>query len=300
MPGERLDVLEVLRRTERYFAEAGIESARLDAEVLLAHVLGVERIRLYTGHDRPLSAAELSRYRALVRRRAAREPVAYLTGVKEFHSLSLKVTPDVLVPRPETEHLVDLAVELSRGLEEPRLLDIGTGSGCIAVAWAVEVKEGRFTATDVSAAALEVARENAERHGVADRGEFLEGDLHHPVRSRAPFDLVVSNPPYVAPGEVTDPECRREPEAAVFAGEDPARFYERLFRGALEVTAPGGHVLVELPGGREEEIASLLPGGWVLERIVRDYHRLPRVLAARRRPDPAPPSAGQAEPGARS
>jgi release factor glutamine methyltransferase len=278
--GERLPILEVLTRTERYLRQAGVESARLDAEVLLAHVLDTTRIRLYTAFDRVLTPEETDRYRALVRRRAEREPVAYLTGEKEFHSLAFRVRPDVLVPRPETEHLVDQAVEIARELSGPRLLDVGTGSGCIAVAWATEVADGRFVATDASAAALAVARQNAERHGVADRGEFLEGDLFEPVADRGPFELVAVNPPYVAPDEETDPECRREPRLAVFTDGDPIDLYRRILEEAPGVLAPGGRLLLELPGSRAEEIAALAPSSLVVERIVRDYGNLPRVLIA--------------------
>jgi release factor glutamine methyltransferase len=278
VPGETLSILEVLSRTERYLGQAGIESARLDAEVLLAHLLGSSRIQLYTRYDRPMRADELDAYRRLVRRRADREPVAYLTGVKEFHSLPFSVTPDVLIPRPETEHLVDAAVELSRSRDGPRLLDVGTGSGCIAVAWAVEVESGRFTATDRSEAALEVARGNAERHGVRERGEFRVGDLFAPAAEGAPYDLVVCNPPYVSPDEETDPECLREPRDAVFTEGDPMDLYGRLLAEAPSMLVPGGHFLLELPGARAEEIAALAPPPLEVARVVKDYHALPRVL----------------------
>jgi len=275
---DRLEVLTVLRRTEQYLRKAGIESPRLDAEVLLGHVLGVPRISLYTGYDRPLTRDELGRYRELIRRRADREPVAYLTGVKEFYSLEITVTPAVLVPRPETEHLVDLAVELSKGLDTPRLLDVGTGSGCIAVAWATEVPEGRFVATDTSEEALAVARGNAERAEVADRGEFLPGDLYEPAEGA--FDIVVSNPPYVGCDEEVDPECRAEPELAVFSPGPPEEIYRRLLEGAPALLRPGGHLILELPGGLEEEIRALIPGSLEFEKVVKDYAGLPRVLVA--------------------
>jgi release factor glutamine methyltransferase len=283
--GETLSILEVLTRSERYLGKAGIDSARLDAEVLLAHAIGSSRIELYTRHDRLLAPDELDRYRELVRRRAEREPVAYLTGVKEFHSLPMRVTPDVLIPRPETEHLVDVAVELSKGLDAPRLLDVGTGCGCIAVSWAVETAGGTFVATDVSPAALAVARENAERHGVADRGEFLAGDLYEPGADLAPYDLVACNPPYVSPDEETDPECLREPRRAVFAEGDPLDLYRRLLAGAAARLVPGGKCLLELPGERADEIAALAPPDLGVVRIVKDYQGLPRVLVTTLVPD---------------
>jgi release factor glutamine methyltransferase len=278
---EPLRILEVLTRTEQYLGKAGIEGARLDAEVLLAHVLGLSRIELYTLYDRPLSPDELRRYRETVRRRADREPVAYLTGVKEFHSLAFEVSPAVLVPRPETEHLVDEAVAISEGHEAPRLLDVGTGSGAIAVSWATEVPLGTFVATDSSPEALLVARKNAERHGVTGRGAFLEGDLFEPALPHAPFDLVACNPPYVAPGEETDPECLHEPAKAVFTDGDPLEAYRRLLTGVGAVLEEGGRFLLELPGRRSEEISALAPEGITVERIVSDYHGLARVLIAR-------------------
>jgi len=280
MTPERLEVLTVLRRTEQYLGKVGIDTPRLDAEVLLASVLGVPRMALYTGYDRPLTPDELDRYRDLVRRRADREPVAYLTGEKEFYSLAFHVTHDTLVPRPDTEHLVDAAIEVAADLEAPRLLDLGTGSGCIAVAWAVNVPAGAFVAVDRSESALAIAVKNAERHEVSDRGEFFAGDLFAPVEGGAPFDLVVSNPPYVDPAEETDPECRAEPSQAIFTEGDSIEFYRRLLDGAPAVLRPGGVVLLELPGRREDEIAALAPDGLTVTEIRRDYGGRPRVLVA--------------------
>ena len=281
MPEERLPVLEVLRRTEEYFRRAGIESARLDAEVLLAHVLGGSRIQLYTGYDRPLLPDELSRYRLLVRRRAGREPVAYLTGTREFHSLDFKVDPTVLIPRPETEHLVERAIEVAAALAAPRLLDLGTGSGAIAVSFAVNVPAGRIVATDISAEALEVARGNADRHAVLNRIQFALGDMYAPVRDQEPFDIVAVNPPYVGEEEEVDPECRAEPRGAIFTDGDPIDHYARVLAGAATVLRPGGVLLMELPGAREREIAAVMPAALALVAVHRDYQSLPRVLEAR-------------------
>ncbi|MCU0726336.1 MAG: peptide chain release factor N(5)-glutamine methyltransferase [Planctomycetes bacterium] len=276
-----LAVLEVLRRTELYFRRAGIPSPRLDAEVLLAHVLGVARIGLYAGFDRPLLATELAAYRALVRRRADREPVAYLLEMKEFHSLEFRVGPAVLIPRPETEHLVDAAVERARPLASPRLLDLGTGSGAIAVSFARDLPGALFLASDLSPEALAVARGNAERMGVADRGDFRAGDLYDAVRGLGPFDVVVCNPPYVAPGETVDPECRREPVMALFTEGDPIDIYRRVANGAPELLVPGGWLLLELPGSRADEVRGVLPPALEVESVIPDFHGLPRVLVAR-------------------
>lgn len=251
--------------------------------MLLAHVLGIARIRLYTGFDRPLEPRELDAYRKLVRRRADRMPVAYLTGTKEFHSLSFRVGPDVLVPRPETEHLVDAAIELAKLLAAPRILDVGTGSGCIAVSVLAEVPAATAVATDVSAAALAVAARNAATHGVSDRLELLEGDYFAPVGERE-FDLVLSNPPYVGREEKVDPECRAEPDGAVFADPDPGTVYRRLLEGAPAVLAPGGRVLLELPGSRLDEVRAAVPPALAEVSVISDYHGLPRVLVLATRP----------------
>ncbi len=281
MPEDRLTVLTILERSEQYFRGSGLDSPRLDAEVLLAFVLGITRMKLYTGFDRPLVPDEVSAFRQLVRRRADRVPVAYITGKKEFHSLDFAVDERVLIPRPETEHLVDAAVELAGNLDAPSLLDIGTGSGAIAVAFASVRATARFTATDLSPDALAVARCNAEAHGVAERGEFLEGDLYGPVVESARFDLIVSNPPYVAPDEEVDPECRKEPALALFTGEDPVLIYRRLLEGAPAHLAVGGYVLLEIAENREEEIRAAAPPELEVVRVILDFGGHPRVLVAK-------------------
>lgn len=285
MPEDRLTVLSILGRTEQYFRKAGIDGPRLDAEVLLAFVLGVTRMALYTGFDRPLTPDEVSAYRTLVRRRADRVPVAYITGKKEFHSLDFAVDERVLIPRPETEHLVDAAVELAEGQEAPRLLDIGTGSGAIAIAFASVCPEARFTAVDLSSDALAVARANAKTHGVAERGEFLEGDLYAPLAASAQFDIIASNPPYVAPDEEVDPECLKEPRLALFTGDDPVDIYRRLLAGAPTHLVAGGHILLEIAENREAEIRATAPPALSIVRVIRDFQGHPRVLVARLKAD---------------
>jgi len=282
MMEDRRTVQTILTRSEQYFRKVGLDSPRLDAEVLLAFALGIPRIELYTGFDRPLSPDEISTCRELVRRRADRVPVAYITGTKEFHSLSFAVDERVLIPRPETEHLVDAAVDLSEGIDSPHLLDLGTGSGAIAVAFASVCPRARFTATDLSTDALDVARTNAERHGVADRGEFLEGDLYDAVEGDSRFDLVVSNPPYVAPDEEVDPECLKEPRMALFTTGNPVEIYRRLLEGAPSHLAPGGHLLLEIPENREQEIRAATPPELTVEQVIKDFQGHPRVLVAQK------------------
>ncbi len=216
-------ILELLRWTTQYFAERGIETPRLDAECLLASALGVDRMRLYLDFDKPASPDERDAFREWVRRRAdERVPVAQLVGGKEFWSLPLLVTADVLSPRPDTETLVAAALErLPERDTDARILEIGTGSGAVALALARERPRARITATDISPAALKVAERNARELGLEGRIEFAEGNLFGPVVGRR-FELVVSNPPYLAESERSQlaPELAHEPEVALFAGPD--------------------------------------------------------------------------------
>lgn len=206
----------LLEWTTSYFAERGIESPKRDAEHLLAHAIGLSRLQLYTGYDRPLVASELAVYRALVARRAKHEPVAYLLGRKGFHEIDLKVDKRVLIPRPETE----LVVERARLLKPRRILDVGTGSGAIALALLYVLPEATAVATDVSADALDVARENAELLKLSDRVEFRQGSFFEPVHGEA-FDVVVSNPPYIAEGlPLMADVAEYEPHLALFSGPD--------------------------------------------------------------------------------
>jgi release factor glutamine methyltransferase len=248
-------VRRVLEAAAGLLAARGIDEARLDAEWLLAHALGARRLDLYLQMDRPLDPSERARYRELVKRRGAREPVAYIVGEAGFYSLDLHVTPDVLVPRPETELLVDRALDLLRARSQdapPAIVaDIGAGSGAIAVAVARFGKDrvGHVHAVDTSDRALAVARRNAQRHGVADRVTLHHGDLLAPLEGLAGgVDLLLSNPPYVAEAHraLLSPEVRREPAQALFAPEGGLAVVRRLLEGCPGFLAPGGVVLVEL------------------------------------------------------
>ena len=284
-------VLELLRWTTDYFAQHGIEKPRLDAECLLAGALGVDRMRLYIDFDKPASPAERDRFRTWVKRRAAeRVPVAQLVGHKEFWSFPLKVTADVLSPRPDTETLVSVALDLLPDREvEARVLDIGTGSGAVALAIARERPKVRVVATDVSAAALAVAERNAGELEVGDRLQFVEGNLFEPV-ANGQFDLVVSNPPYIAESERQQlaPELAHEPEAALFAGPDGLAVLRELVAGVASFLTPGAGFAVELAPGQAQIVA-----GWCGETGLRDVtiHRdladRNRVVSAR---DPRPPA----------
>jgi release factor glutamine methyltransferase len=266
---------EVLAGATDYLAKSGVESARLDAERLLARALGLSRIELYTQHDRPLTEAERAAARELVQRRGAREPLAYVLGDWDFRRLTLRTDARALVPRPETEIVVERCLELLRDVDAPRVLDVGTGSGAIALALAHEHPGARVVATDASEAALELAQENAREHGLDVT--FMRADLLDGVDG--PFDLVVSNPPYVEPGELDalEPEVRDwEPrEALVDVGQT-----ERLVADATRVLT--GWLVLEVHEHHACDAAALLAdAGYDSVRITLDLAGKERVVEAR-------------------
>jgi release factor glutamine methyltransferase len=278
----------LLQWTERFLAAKGAEFPRLDAQVLLAHVLGCQRADLYGGQfAEPASDDVRKRYRDLVRRRVEGCPVAYLVGRKEFFLLELEVTPAVLIPRPDSETLVTACLDLARKLPAPRVLDLGTGSGNLALAIARQHPGAQVTATDLSPAALAVARRNAERHGLAGRVRFLEGDLFGPLPPGETFDFVVSNPPYIANGQITAlPVGVRdyEPHLALDGGPDGFAVFARLVEGAPPYLVPGGHLLIEIGApqeqGARERLGSCLR--FALAPTIHDLSGHPRVLRAER------------------
>lgn len=254
---------EVLMLAADYLGRHGSPSARLDAELLLAHVLGFTRLDLYVQFDRPLMEKELAPFRDLLRRRARGEPVAYLVGEREFWSRPFGVNPSTLIPRPETELLVETALEALADGEPGWVVDVGTGSGAIAVTLALEAPSRPVAAVDVSADALDVARANARRHGVEDAITWLEGDLLAPVVAArcAPLAGVVSNPPYVATAdwEQLDPTVRDyEPRLALDGGEDGLRIIARLIAESATHLAPGGFLALEIGAGQQAGVAQLL------------------------------------------
>lgn len=271
----------LLKWTEQYFREKGVESPRLDAEVLLSHVLDKERIYLYVHFDEPLMAAELAEYKEMIKRRIAREPVAYIIGKKEFMGLNFKVTPKVLVPRPDTEILVGAVLDY---LPETavRVADIGTGSGAVALSILINNDRLNVEAVDISAEALAVAEENAESLGIAERVTFLEGDLLSPLSGE--YDAIVSNPPYIPKADMLTlaPEVRKyEPELALYGGEDGLDFYRRLADGAGVFLCDGGFLSVEVGIGEAAEVAALFEAaGLVRPEIIKDYAGIERVVIA--------------------
>jgi release factor glutamine methyltransferase len=268
---------EMLARAREFLARKGVEAPQREAEHLVAHALGLDRLRLFLSLDRPLERDEVARGRELVARRGKREPTAYLLGKREFYGREFEVGPGVLVPRPETELLIDRARALLAGRQGPRIADVGTGSGCLAVTLALELPGCRVAAVELSPRALEYATRNAERHGTAI--ELHLGDGLAPLAGR--FDLIVSNPPYVDPAEraALAPEVREhEPHEALFAPSgDPDHWVRRLVGEGRERLAGGGWLLVELGLGQAGRLADWLPGE-PTSRLHRDLARIERVL----------------------
>jgi release factor glutamine methyltransferase len=262
---------------------AGNKNPARDAELLLLYATGLSRIDLITQPGRQLTAAESRKYQELIARRERSEPIQYITGEREFYGLTFKVSPDVLIPRPETEHLVEAALDRIP-LDAPvRIADVGTGSGAIAIALAVGRPFLRVLATDISAAALEIAKSNAAAHAVTERVRFCESDLLIGLE-HGRLDMVVSNPPYIASGEreTLDAEVREfEPATALFAGPTGVEIYERLIPQAANALRPGGWLLMEIGAGQQLQLSQLLKG-WSNVSFVPDLQGIPRVAVAQR------------------
>jgi release factor glutamine methyltransferase len=262
------------------------ERARLDAESLMLHVIGRNRTWLLTHGDEEFGGCTAARYGAMLQRRQRGEPIQYITGECEFYGLPFRVTPAVLIPRPETEHLVERAIELARDDQSARILDVGTGSGAIAVAIEHALRSKRVTAIDLSEEALEVARGNAARNDADVR--FLQGDLLEPVAGET-FELVVSNPPYVpqSDAETLSVEVREhEPHLALFADGDGLSVYRRLIPQAFGALEPGGHILLEIGYAQADAVRGLLEAYKFADvKFVEDLQGIPRVVEAMRGKD---------------
>jgi len=257
------------------------QTARRDAELLLMHAISCDRAFLLTHPEMKLALEQAATYDSWLSRRAQNEPVQYIVGEQEFFGLKFRVTPDVLIPRLETEHLVEAALARVNHNAPLRIADIGTGSGAIAVALAHALPNARVAATDISQAALDVARGNAELHGAGARIEFIESDLLGAVKEES-FDLIVSNPPYVADSEQPEAQVRDfEPRLALFAGPDGLDVYRRLIPPAREALKPGGWLLMEIGHGQREALWELLRG-WDEASFIGDLQGIPRVACARR------------------
>jgi release factor glutamine methyltransferase len=281
------EIARILERATERLREAGVESPRLDAELLMAWAARVERADLIA-REVEMSPGVAARFESALGRRARREPVAYIVGSREFHSLDFEVSPAVLIPRPETETLVDAALKFLADRGGARVLDVGTGSGAIAVSIAYECPRVRVIATDISVDALEIARRNANRHGVADRIEFRRVDLFEPLNGDAPlgsFDLIVSNPPYVEEGALPTlaPDVRDyEPRVALVVGADALDFYRRIAAGAREHLASGGALMVEVGAGQAEAVSEIFAeAGMRGLDVINDLSAIARVVIAR-------------------
>jgi release factor glutamine methyltransferase len=306
-------VLEVIQRSSDFLARKGVDSPRLQVELLLAHVLLMPRMKLYLNFERPLTEPELVTLRGLVKRRGEREPLQHIVGSTSFCGLEIAVNRAVLVPRPETELLAEEAWKFLLGIvrgnaaaefpsprpspldgrgegedaRSPVALDFGTGSGCLALAIAVKCPQAEVHALDISEAALKLARENALRLGLAERVLFYAGDGMAALPDGAGFDLIVSNPPYIPSAEIEtlQPEVRdHDPRLALDGGADGLDFYRRLAAEGGSKLKPGGRLMLEHGDGQGGAVAELLAQhGWTVESVLKDYSRRGRILIARRR-----------------
>jgi release factor glutamine methyltransferase len=274
---ETVPLLEVLRGTERYLADRGVESPRLNAEHLLAHALGLKRMELYLQFDRPLTEAERAPLRDLVKRRGTREPLQHVLGTAEFHGRTFTCDKRALVPRPETEQLVELALGMTKDKPAATLLDTGTGSGVIALTLALELPSAILHATDLSPDALALAAENTARHALTDRIVFHQADLLPPDDVR--FDLIIANLPYIPAEDIASlsPEVRHDPSSALDGGADGLDLIRRLIETAPGRLAPGGALLLEIGLGQADAVNALLSARKFRDISVRpDYQNIPR------------------------
>jgi release factor glutamine methyltransferase len=281
--------LPLAQKAAQLFAERGFENARLEAELLLAHVLGIKRLDLYLQFERPLTNAELETFRTLVRRRLKREPLQYIVGTQAFRHLDLLVDPRALIPRPETEVLVGQAIDWAKSEGSVQTaLDIGTGTGAIALSLLHEKAATQVVATDVSSEALELARTNAERSGLSNSVEFRLGRTFQPIRDGEQFDIVISNPPYVAEVErdALQPEVRDwEPATALFAGDDGLAIVREIVADAPRYLRAGGLIALEVGMTQAQLVGEEMRRLGVYDRIevVRDLTGRDRVVTAVRK-----------------
>ncbi|NBO92321.1 MAG: peptide chain release factor N(5)-glutamine methyltransferase [Planctomycetia bacterium] len=279
-------IRRLLDWTKSFLAGKGVDSPRLEAELLLGHALGCPKIALYTRYEEIPSVTQRAAFKDLVQQRITGRPVAYLLGKKEFYSLEFEVGPSVLIPRPDSEWLVAETEALVKCLPTAAVLDLGTGSGCLAVAIAVRVKSAAITAVDISREAVEIASRNATKHKVSDRVRIVQGDLFGPIGSDTAFDVILSNPPYIPSADVQnlDPGVRNfEPHLALDGGPDGFTIINRLLEQAPAVLKPGGAILIEIGHDQADEARRrFAAGGWSIDREVKDNAGHVRVLRGRR------------------
>ena len=304
-------VLEVIQRSTEFLAQKGLDSPRLQTELLLAHLLRLPRMQLYLNFERTLTPAELDSFRVLIKRRGQREPLQYIAGSTSFCGLEIGLSREVLIPRPETELLAEhgwiflnqlattsqsqslneaaagQASQGERGSEQPlRVLDFGTGSGCLGITLAVKCPKAQIHALDISAGALALARENAARHNVSDRIGFFQGDGFTPLPPGLRVDLIVANPPYIPSSELSalQPDVRDyEPHRALDGGPDGLDYYRRLSLESPPFLTSRGKIMLEIGDGQAEPVRSLFEEQkWIVEAIIADYTQRPRIVIAHR------------------
>lgn len=288
-------IKDLLKVTTNYLNEKGIDSPRLSAEVLLAHQLKADRVHLYTHFDKPLTNSEVSGYRSLIKRRLKHEPLQYITGLQEFWSLEFMVSPQVLIPRPESELLIELAIEKIEGTSELKnhglkILDLGTGSGNLAISLAKEFQQSQIWAIDVSSEALDTARLNSQKHDVSEQIHFSQGDLWEPLGgggSEMAFDMILSNPPYVSSEEydALSPEIRDYEPRIALDGKEQGMFYiEQIIRGASDYLKEGGWLLIEMAPNQTEKALMMLDDykAYGEKQRIKDFGHNYRVIMSRR------------------
>jgi release factor glutamine methyltransferase len=284
-------VLEAIQRSTEFLAKKGVDSPRLQTELLLAHLLQRPRMQLYLNFERALTPPEIESFRELVKRRGLREPLQHILGTTSFCGLEIAVNRHVLIPRPETELLAERGWTFLNQLSPPNpqpstALDFGTGSGCLAIALAHHCPAAQVQAIDVSPAALALARENAARHGLAGRIEFREGDGFAAVPAGKQFDLIISNPPYIPSAEIAtlQPEVRDyDPGGALDGGPEGLDYYRRLAAEAGPFLKPGGRLMLEIGDGQAARVGEILQQQkWIVEALLEDYNHTLRIVIARR------------------
>ena len=279
-----MTVIEAIQKSTEFLGKKNVESPRLQTELLLAYLLKMPRMKLYLNFDRVLLPVEIDSLRELIKRRGQREPLQHIVGSTSFCGYEISVTRNVLIPRPETELLAELGWKFLLERQTPTALDFGTGSGCIAIALAAKCPTAKITALDVSADALALAKQNALQNQVAERIEFLHGDGFAALAVKLQFDLLVSNPPYIASAEIEtlDPEVKDfDPRGALDGGADGLDFYRRLAAEAKPFLKPDGKIMLEFGDGQADDIKKILDNEkWIVEAIQDDYSQRARILIA--------------------
>lgn len=290
-----MTLLEVIQRSTEFLKTKGVDSPRLQTELLLAHLLAMPRMKLYLNFERNLSDAQLDSFRKLIQRRGQREPLQHIVGSTSFCGLELAVNPHVLIPRPETEVLAEQGWTFLNSLNTPAsaslpgssahpstALDLGTGSGCVAIALAVHCPTARLVATDISAEALDLAKQNAARHNVLERIDFLHGDAFTFFNSPRSFNLIISNPPYIATDEIPSLQAEvrdHDPRQALDGGPDGLAFYRRIAAEAAPFLKPRGKIMLEFGDGQAPAIREIFEAQkWIVEAVLEDYTQRPRII----------------------